>query len=524
MILSRYKTVGIPCLGFGLYLAWLSLVFHENWVISSPDLYSFVDDPFFVFLAISNFIFAMIGILPERFTSILRRKSSIVLSSSLTCIGTLIILFYGQSSFVVAAGILAGLTAPIIQVCWGEVFASMDLRRTMTSTAAAFVLAALVRILVTVAGEPVLKISAIILPALCCLLLLVSTKSMSDTKQSLPVEAARISFEDYSQLQFVIEVVVCSLVFGVFFGISRFAMPDALSFNHLLLYIIATDLLGGVIFILWALLSKRKLTSWRLYQPITALMISGVALLPFLGTDLISPPMILVSLAWVYLTILIWIILSDQASRTTSRMQVFARGEFLTNVTMLVVTIIGTILYRQFNITQITLTIYALILVYVLAMSVTVFRNGWRTHPRYVPNSSETLPSTDYTQMQAGETGGTAFASYDLLPIKCKVLTDTYHLSKRESDVLLLLVRGFNAGSIGTYLSLSRNTTKTHIQHIYDKIGINSQQELLRIIEESELDLPVDSTTRPACDLHLEPDLDSPKKASSIGPSALRLS
>lgn len=63
---------------------------------------------------------------------------------------------------------------------------------------------------------------------------------------------------------------------------------------------------------------------------------------------------------------------------------------------------------------------------------------------------------------------------------KCKVLADDYDLSRRELDVLVLLMRGYDTNSIGEKLFVSPHTVKSHIYHIYKKMGVNSKQELLR--------------------------------------------
>ncbi|MDR1185077.1 MAG: helix-turn-helix transcriptional regulator [Coriobacteriales bacterium] len=63
--------------------------------------------------------------------------------------------------------------------------------------------------------------------------------------------------------------------------------------------------------------------------------------------------------------------------------------------------------------------------------------------------------------------------------------TDTYKLSHREQEVLLLLVKGRNRASISKTLYISDNTTRTHMKNIYRKMGIHSHQELLDIMEGS---------------------------------------
>lgn len=58
---------------------------------------------------------------------------------------------------------------------------------------------------------------------------------------------------------------------------------------------------------------------------------------------------------------------------------------------------------------------------------------------------------------------------------------DDYDLSRRERDVLALLLAGHTAQSIADKLVISLNTVKSHTYHIYRKMGINSRQEIVDI-------------------------------------------
>ena len=61
----------------------------------------------------------------------------------------------------------------------------------------------------------------------------------------------------------------------------------------------------------------------------------------------------------------------------------------------------------------------------------------------------------------------------------CAKAARTYDLTRREEDVLRLLVEGRTAPQIAEELVVSPNTVKTHVRHIYAKMDIHSQQELI---------------------------------------------
>ncbi len=66
----------------------------------------------------------------------------------------------------------------------------------------------------------------------------------------------------------------------------------------------------------------------------------------------------------------------------------------------------------------------------------------------------------------------------------CRAIAHEASLSDREQDVLLLAAQGLGRKEIGDRLSLSGETIKTHMSHIYQKLGIHSRQELDSLIRD----------------------------------------
>jgi DNA-binding CsgD family transcriptional regulator len=53
-------------------------------------------------------------------------------------------------------------------------------------------------------------------------------------------------------------------------------------------------------------------------------------------------------------------------------------------------------------------------------------------------------------------------------------------LSKREAEVAGLLCKRLHAHEIATLLMISKRTVETHVQHVYEKLGVNNRRELLQ--------------------------------------------
>lgn len=56
---------------------------------------------------------------------------------------------------------------------------------------------------------------------------------------------------------------------------------------------------------------------------------------------------------------------------------------------------------------------------------------------------------------------------------------DAFNITKREKEIMLLMFQGFNNQEIAQQLFISRATVKTHIHHVYDKVGVSGRVDLL---------------------------------------------
>lgn len=66
---------------------------------------------------------------------------------------------------------------------------------------------------------------------------------------------------------------------------------------------------------------------------------------------------------------------------------------------------------------------------------------------------------------------------------RCHELAGEHRLTKQEERIFTMLARGRSYGYIADELFISTHTVKTHIYHIYRKVDIHSQQELIDLVE-----------------------------------------
>ena len=59
--------------------------------------------------------------------------------------------------------------------------------------------------------------------------------------------------------------------------------------------------------------------------------------------------------------------------------------------------------------------------------------------------------------------------------IRLRAVDERPFMSDREQEVLTLIAQGLSAPQIGRSIHLSTATVKTHLQHIYDKLGVSER-------------------------------------------------
>ena len=69
------------------------------------------------------------------------------------------------------------------------------------------------------------------------------------------------------------------------------------------------------------------------------------------------------------------------------------------------------------------------------------------------------------------------------IQLKCDRLARIGKLTKRESEILVLIAHGRSTPRIQEELMLSANTVNSHTRNVYRKLGIHSRQELLDMVE-----------------------------------------
>ena len=66
-----------------------------------------------------------------------------------------------------------------------------------------------------------------------------------------------------------------------------------------------------------------------------------------------------------------------------------------------------------------------------------------------------------------------------------KLIKD-HQLTRRQSEILALILKGYSNKDISKELHISNNTVKTHIHHLYEKLNVKNRMEILQRIRENQ--------------------------------------
>ena len=71
----------------------------------------------------------------------------------------------------------------------------------------------------------------------------------------------------------------------------------------------------------------------------------------------------------------------------------------------------------------------------------------------------------------------------DRLPTESE-LAAQYDLTARETEIMGLIAQRKSRAEIEQELFLSQNTVKTHVRHLYAKLGVHSKTDVIALFEE----------------------------------------
>lgn len=385
-----------------------------------------------------------------------------------------------------AAGVLLGGAAGFFYVSWQQFFASEGASRTAIYIPLSAVLSVILSVVLSALPAPAQAVcTVVVLPiaAAVSLRLSLSEIIVSDPAPRMTGALAAATVKDLWKPVFCTCAIgfVWQLVAGLF-SVSADASSAAG---------IGGLALGAAAVLLIELFSERGFEVLRVYQVLFPL-VAGVFMLPSLLGVQFAPLVVgMLLFGFEILNLLLIVTCAVYSSeRNAPAVQVYALCVGPTLAAMFA----GDVLGRQLNpiiaydfalaVNVLFLCVYALSLVLFLVS----FRRPGAAAAAAVAAPAPAAPPPAPAPASTSAPAPAPSSAPDLDPaalldarIDALGLADPF--SKREREVVALVLRGNNVPAIARKLYISENTTRDHMKSIYRKAAVHSRQELIDLFE-----------------------------------------
>lgn len=369
---------------------------------------------------------------------------------------------------VVLGGSLRSVSAAALTLVWLDLLSKLPIGRMCLSFGLMQILTAVLYGVFVALPYVTVYGGAVALPVMAAMCLFLSWNAMPEKPSSIPLVEAPSFFKDL-RLPFV-----CSAFFFAFaYGICQNRVHIS---SNIVSYGIA-----GFLIIAFMLAFRGKTSVHSLFKMAFPLVVLGLVLSMLLNMGSPFASSMVVNVGYALMTALFTLILSDRQAR-------FGLPVLWSLGIVRAVLTAGVFLGAQASSAllgaseQDDLTLKALVVVALLALLVSVWL--WNLDSR--PNWSDLVISKlDEERLEAESKADDRAKSEmvkDEILARCEVLAEEFKLSKRECEVLGYLALGWSAPRIESELCISNNTVKTHIKHIYAKLGVHSRDEVKMLV------------------------------------------
>lgn len=533
----------LKLVGFGFYYAWIWVSYNSNVLVFPSAASDLPPDTISLTYLVSTLALGVALVLLSLVRPLTRRLvgSNLLLIAVAVVVGAATVGTYASSSlgadanlYLIVSAALTGSGTSVIVLRFGVVYSKAPAREAAMYTAASFVFAAMIYFMAVGLPDPVGMVFTALLPVLAVVSTLTNPEWSDEGEGGRPEGPVPLR-------RFFVRLLVAVAVFSVVVGVSRgFSVPHS-SISSLnadgALIIFSTAVVAGVLFVVVGLL-RRQFDVSRLYYPIIIAVAAGILVTPLLGGTGFGSQFITV--AYNCFVLVIWCLLAYVAySSRLSPILVFGLGRGASALGTTFGWLAGLEIVRSQGDGSLSLEVisvamvFALLVVSMLVLNDRLIGDALRPEERIRGDAAEvpaqgagsageaafadrrgaedrrsaadgegawdggTGRSGASEMGEVGEMGGAGASLADGSPggaaagerrsgpyrMRCDAVAEHYGLSPRERDVFDLLVRGRSIDYIAQNLTISFNTAKSHIRHIYVKADVHSRQELIDLID-----------------------------------------
>lgn len=490
----------------------------------------------YVFLAASAALLVAFGLLRRQVAAFFEKKRSVAIAGTLGTAGTLM-LQLGAGSYapgVALAALCMGACASMFVILLGNAFARFEFATCVLNTAVSVALGFICAVaFVNWVPSPAAGFVSALMPILMSVAFWKRAHSEPGSAES--------GIDSGYLLAYLRKFVASMMLFGIVMGALRVVCADRLLSGGITIeLVLGGSCIAGVLLFVLVISVSRKETLWdSLFRVVTPVMFLGIASMVTLTGSLELLSAFFTVLGFVCLAALLWIFLASIArSLNGSSIFVFGTGYGLMQATSIAGCVLANALMSDDPDVMLAtmgslspleapsseicmicnITLLALMLCVILSLAYAVspryremrelfssalsdmLQSSQRVEDAFAPrgepaDSDAEREGGSEPRNGEGERHAPDDAGEDAQELppreekgsfvrRCDELSATYGLSTREQEVFFLLAKGHNAAFITDKLCVSKSTAKTHINHIYKKMDIHTQQELLTMVED----------------------------------------
>lgn len=368
-----------------------------------------------------------------------------------------------------ASWALAGAAELALSLPWMVLFSMMPAKWTALSIAGGGALATPLFLLVGGAGNPYLGLAGIAFVVIACSLLAYYLLSRTDKQDLLAMKGFRR--EPTITLKAALSVGTNGLVYGyVVVMLALIGLP-------FVLIAAAAGVLGAGVAVLWAM--RRTKSKWdmgtmqRATVPIVA---ASILFIPFCDDTGRTICGAIAVGTFAYATLMEWTdLVVSNAEFQLYPVKRYAKGRFAQWTGFTAGALVAFVVFHAYPLTTTQLMLLSCVIAVAIIAAFSL----------YGADDSETKEALLDVMTGSVDNPPIIDPPKNAAPFRdrCEAVARQYDLSQREAEVFVCLAKGRNAEYIQQKLFISSNTVKTHIGHVYKKMGINSQQRLIDLVD-----------------------------------------
>lgn len=482
MISLPVVSIGVA---FGCALSWVMMAFQCLGIFHDfPNGEALMDEVYLISIVVTAATLGFIAVFHKQVRSILGTNAMRVVIPSVLAVSTVLMYASGAPGAagtvaVWASGVLSGVFSAFFLMYFGVVLSMLPLRESIVAIATGYGLSTVVFSLYLFFSPFEATICAATTAPLGAVFLYYGVRTLGLQKQQekdpLPPQEMPANPADRKLLRrLTIAFSLCMFVAGIAYELSRtlyvqmgaFAQETVAGYAISQAIVTTIVALGSMVLAL-ALAAARS--SWGpqlCYRLTVFFLLLGVLLLP---APLLLPglsviwPLAINNASFLCLNMMMWVLLTGTCRRFfTTCLRTFASIRCAWAAGPLCGMLVGRWLLADGQLTAPSLFVAALI-----CASLLVIMESFVFTERTLGRTLDLMPTSQQGHFQES----------------CRRVAERYGLTERELEVMVLFAKGRTLPYVQKELYLSKSTVSTHRQHIYQKLGVHTSQEMIDLIQ-----------------------------------------